>query len=262
MSEPTIFQIYYAPHQLEAIKPPFRPYHNPEKSPLCEFAVFDREFRAGTPEKHALLGYVSWRFHTKTFLEHDAFPRFIAQRPGADVYFVNPFPELAVLYPNVWVQGEKFHKGIIAMAEEALAAEGHRLDLATMPMAPDVTGYCNYWVANAKFWRAYMEFMLPVVARLTDTATPLGKKVAEPAGYVFGESYLPFIIERLFSTFLLVQKHGLKSEAYRYSDLERAQLISRLRVRYEETTAQGVRTAAEAAGSRWRRAFERLTGRS
>jgi hypothetical protein len=193
-----------------------------------ENEVFFREYISGNITRNGLHGYLSWRFSEKTLISEESFIDFIDENPGYDVYFINPFPELADLYSNVWEQGEIHHAGIKNLAESLFKKVGYNLDLDSMRNDKTTLLYCNYWVGNKKFWDAYMNFLLPIYNQLKVMSKEELSTYTADAGYHTGVGYITFLMERLFSTFLS-QSTDLKYKPYIYDKIEIAQLISNLR---------------------------------
>ncbi|HEX7927497.1 MAG TPA: hypothetical protein VF678_07900 [bacterium] len=212
-----IHQAWYHPAQREHLDPAFTPLDNTANPhpDQAETYLFRRHYTAGHHHLADVTGVVSWRFGEKTNLGGDSFFRFIQERPGYDVYLINPFPSLAQSYRNVWHHGEAFHEDMLGYAQEVFNMAGHRIDLASLAMSEAQTLYCNYWAGTPAFWERYMAFALPI----SDAMLQPGKHVPS-SGYVGSYhlstmSYYPFIMERVFSTLLATQP-DIKASAYVY----------------------------------------------
>jgi len=228
-----VHQIYYSESQKEYLADKFIPYYNPptDKAKIWhETGVFIKEFMAGKIPEIGLTGYVSWRFPEKTGISSEEFLDFIENNPGYDVYFINPFFELADLYRNVWVQGEKHHPGVINLANDVLTKIGVNFDFYQTRNDVNTLSYCNYWVGSCVFWNRYMTFIMGVHDAIVRMPRNEFQRFVDDAGYHTGVGYLTFIMERLFSTFL-VMNTDIKSKPYIYSDVQKSSLIANLRQR-------------------------------
>lgn len=202
-----IYQIYYKHEQLKHLDFPFIPFNNegmkyPEN---FEYAVFFKVYEKTNWHETDLLGTVSWKFKSKTSKTAADFYKFIQENPGYDVYFVNPFPELS-LYENVWKQGDYYHKNLTSITSRLLKQCGYSEQFLKIETPPNLTAYCNYWVANKEFWDQYMEFIRPLWISIAND-----KEVELSADPNIKAPYAPFIFERLFSTFLATKKFNVAS---------------------------------------------------
>ncbi len=180
-----------------------------------------RFYASGLYKEADYTGLMSWKFRSKSRVSGRKFVDFIEKNPGFDVYFINPYPQLAYRFFNVWGHGEHCHPGIGALAQRLLAETQCCCITDIGRNSHNTLLYCNYWVGNAKFWKMYMTFIRPLLERST-TIQPNG-----PKNPYFGLTmhnrrpapFFPFIFERFFSTFLL-QIDGIRACPYVYSPEE------------------------------------------
>jgi hypothetical protein len=155
-------------------------------------------------------GLVSWKFEHKapvSFHDFQAFCR-SAFEAGADCAFINPMIGNEAVYANGWEQGiHCAHTGIEKVAYFLEQRMGIRVatvsDVSTF-------AFCNYFVANPRFWAAYFDFIERALALLDAEAaagTEVGQVYSGSGQYERDASATMrvFIIERLFSAFLLQQ---------------------------------------------------------
>jgi hypothetical protein len=124
---------------------------------------------------------------------------------------------IEALHFNVWQQGVQCgHAGldkIIGFLESSLALPFNA------PMDKNTFAFCNYFVAKPSFWNSYFAFVDKVIV-LLDQEVAKGSEVG--AIYAGTGSYhrdgnitmKPFVIERLFSTF--IQHHQFKIASFNY----------------------------------------------
>lgn len=219
VKQPTIniHQIYFDPAQKPGLDPAFIPYDNclnphPE---LREYYVFKEAWSQGMMRHSDYTGLFSWKFYQKTALTGDLFKQFVFENPGYDVYHINPMSH-DLLHRNVWTQGERWHPGIIELATKIMHGLGYDVDLAHMRMGGRTMAYCNYWVGSQRFWDSYMQFLNSVFDYINTKLSKEDKAfLSSRADPIIEVGYFPFIIERLFSTYLVMQPQW-KVCAYRY----------------------------------------------
>jgi hypothetical protein len=215
----SMHQIYYDPSQLTQLEPDFIPYDNTanQNREWAEYHVFETEFKKGTHNQFDYTGFVSWKFGQKTRIPGARFLEFVQKNPGADVYYINPFPMEELLFKNVWYQGEFYHPGIMEFAQQILARAGYEIDLRIWQQPRETFAFCNYWVGNQKFWDTYMSFTGKVAeilrSGLSDTEKDFLHSIASKTNNF---SYIAFFMERMFSVFLSFDKE-IRSERFFYS---------------------------------------------
>lgn len=170
-------------------------------NPYYEFAIM-RDLANSDTDKP--WGLVSWKFEAKTGITAAEFHEFVDKNiSDADVVFVNPMIFWEAIVPNVWQQGEAAHPGIVDMASRLTGIDG----LEQMVMKRDTFAYCQYFVAKPQFWRDYLEFIQSTIVDPLERGqhdNRLLKVIEQSAGHhnAPDANYLPFIIERMFPTFL------------------------------------------------------------
>lgn len=215
-----IYQIYYREAQRASLDPLAIPFDNAGVSDkLLEFGVFERIARDISPE--GLWGAVSWKFTEKTGLTLAELNTFVAEHPGADVYYCNPFPDNEALYHNLWQQGEVCHPDFLALCREFFTAAGLELAALDAVQASRLFSATNYHVGTPRFWKSYLGFIRNTVDRAQANLPAavwgrLTSAEADAKGAHAGACYLPFIVERLFSYWLtyVAPKAGLTAVKY------------------------------------------------
>lgn len=215
--EDKIFQIYFRADQKANLAAEFIAYFKPENEEIewREYWTFAKNQETAIAS-NGLTGYLSWKFEKKSGVAPNKFLRFIADNPGFDVYFINPFPLDSLLFDNVWDHGAYYHPGLKDFSAELLKKARYEVDIRKLMNTPDQTAYSNYWVGNSKFWKAYMNFTQPAVNYMRTNLTPSESEyLYSLADKVSNCSHIPFVIERLFTT-LLVAHPEIKFAAYEY----------------------------------------------
>jgi hypothetical protein len=222
-----IFQIYFEGWQRELLDPAFYPLDNSRgNSELMEFNVFEQLQRNAATQNAELWGALSWKFAEKTGMQGADLVKQIVDHPGYDVYFMNPHPYNEALYHNMWVQGEVSHPEFLELSRLFHAAAGlDEKDLKVVESSANFSA-ANYFVASPKFWALFIAFVKRVLVTADKRLDPkvrdlIHSKVADDKGLHAGATYVPFIVERLFMTFMRSEGKDLKGYKIALPERER-----------------------------------------
>lgn len=139
-------------------------------------------------------------YSLKSFIDEAA----KARSEGADAYLCNPFIGHAAIYSNVWEHA-------LMGGHPGMEPIFHHLKDAGYPIAPPqgrtAFFFCNYFVANRRFWRGYFAFCEQVLQSLEQEArrgTPAGVAYSGTANYSRDATAAmrPFVIERLLGLYI------------------------------------------------------------
>ncbi|MBF7980250.1 MULTISPECIES: hypothetical protein [Rahnella] len=156
-------------------------------------------------ETYDYSGIISPKFTLKTLISGKSFIDFINKSDEADVYIINAFPPLAYISYNVWMHGEAFHPGITERTQKLLDVCNIKIDLKCIPRHSHRTlCYSNFWIGTPNFWKLYAETILIPIEQylLNNPESDISRSVLEDTTHTDPAPFLPFIIERLFSTFI------------------------------------------------------------
>jgi hypothetical protein len=162
-------------------------------------------YDSGTYLQAEFTGLFSPKFQLKTHISGAEFIHFVDSNPGGDVYFINPFPQIRYWSYNVWMQGEIAHPGLKKAAIQLLKAAQISIDIDGTPrQGREVLAYSNFWVGTPKFWEQYVGAILkPIYKFLLENPNHVATHgVMDITRHTVSAPFLPFIIERLFSTYL------------------------------------------------------------
>jgi hypothetical protein len=203
-----IFQIYYLPEQQSSLDPDFTPYDNSgNTSRLFEFSVFTKLAQSDQVKGAALWGALSWKFGTKAGISGLQLKEEILAYPGYDAYYSNPFPENEALFHNMWLQGEIAHPNFMPLCTEIFEVAGLPAEMLNSVQPASEFAAANYFVASQAFWRAYIGFISRILIIADKKLSPTAKRIlysstADKFGAHAEASYIPFLVERLFTVFL------------------------------------------------------------
>jgi hypothetical protein len=204
-----IFQPYYNEQQRAQIDPGFEPFDN-LKNPMPELREYYINLMlrdVASSSDLDLWGNFSprWKEKLSGYTSADVIER-INQNPGYDVYFFNGFIDQVLQSYNVWEQGVWHHTHLIKIMEETLPIMGIDPAVVYQPMGRDVAFYACYCVATKEFWNGYLELVTKFLDCMPLYPLHIQNLVCSPSNYDREPTlwYFPFIQERLFSTYLLL----------------------------------------------------------
>ncbi|QCB46350.1 hypothetical protein [Hydrogenophaga sp. PAMC20947] len=218
-----IYEPIYLEHQ-RLVEPLFLPLHLTENrfSAWREFRILVDFYREKRHLEGKRNGIFSPKFHLKTLVSADAFLAFCDRHADADVCLINPFPQWSYFAYNVWMQGESYHPGLVQCAQDLLDAAGLSLQISSVGRhGPALMAYSNFWVASPGFWDRYVGGVLDPIAKFleSDPTHPAALAVMADTYHTDQAPFLPFIAERLFSTFLSFNP-DLKIAAYQFESVD------------------------------------------
>lgn len=214
-----IYQAYFKEEQKKFLNPEFTPFDNTKnKRPdLLEYYIFKLKYKQVMQEKLTHWGIFSWRWKEKCKIEPSQFINFVNQNPNNDVYVMNWAPYLEAVSMNVWSQGNCTHSSISNIASAILKEMNCQIDLENTIMTRKIYCFSSYFLASQTFWTDYLNF-LDSFKKTIDSSIKLKIMVNQSAGYYKNKNlnYFPFLVERLFSFFLLLNESKYSIINYPY----------------------------------------------
>src|SRR5262249_10214554 len=132
--------------------------------------------------------------------------------------------ELSAFFVNPFEQGDAFHPGLIDVSADLFRHLGLTLDIPRMLTDTRTTIFCNYFVANARFWRAWCDIAEKMFAICEHGDSDLARRLNAQSGH--GREQVPmkvFVLERI-ATVLLATDPSFRASFYCPFDLPRAGL--------------------------------------
>jgi hypothetical protein len=202
-----VYQSVSEDGQERLLDPAFERYDGRNAFPeYGELGLLIRLYHTGAYSNARLTGIIPPAFEENTKVTGHDFIHFIRENPDYDVYFINPFPQTAYYSYNVWQHGEIWHPGLIDLTNYFFHEAGIDFEIEAMGRNCHRTLlYSNYWVGNEKFWHRFVAMnlrLLQGLARMPEflRSQYLSSDPREPDP----PRVLALIIERLFSTYLLI----------------------------------------------------------
>ena len=222
-----IFQIYYEGWQRELLDPNFAALDNSKsQSELLEFAVFEQLFGSDYVKGAQLWGALSWRFTEKTGMQGADLVKVIMEHPGYDVYYCNPYPDIEAAFHNLWLHGQSRHPQFLALSQAVFQAAGLPSSELTSIWDSNQFSTANYFVASPRFWQAYLPWIKKVLSVANQKLPPAIRDVlhssqADERDLHQGATYVPFMVERLFSIFMKTAGKDLRAYKVALPERER-----------------------------------------
>jgi len=185
---------------------------NKQFSRWREFRIHVEMYRSRLFKEHWLTGLFSPKFRLKTKITIEEFIRFCTDNCDSDVIFINPFPQLAYFSFNIWMQAEANHPGIVDVSRRLLLDAGVDLEINTTERHNNkILAYSSFWCGNSVFWNSYVGTVLNPLATFIEKNPDAASVTAamKDTFHTDHAPYLPFITERLFTTFL-AQSEGIR----------------------------------------------------
>jgi hypothetical protein len=193
---------------------------------LCEFPIFNEAYQHAIDLGLDYWGLMSPKFEKKSFMAASKFKNWIeselqVEKP-ANVFFVNPAPINESLSLNAITQGEICHPGMAALIQHALTGMGINFDALRVVVDDDTFAMCNYFVGDRIFWKLYLDFVNTFLAEVEKNSDDKNMMYEISAQYGPDHSipYYTFVVERLFSLFLILYRGRITSQHYTYSKEE------------------------------------------
>jgi hypothetical protein len=208
-----VYQIFYDQKQRPFLDETFVPLdvslkNNPR---WCEYQVFLDNVEAVEEGAADFYGFLSWKFFIKSHLRGQDFLQAITVAEAADAFFVNPYEtSIAGLYKSVWSQLESVYPGVMPIIQQCFDDAGYDLDLSAMIMSKEQMAFCNYWVGKKAFWKEYMAFTRPLYDYLEYQIDEKTRTFFVQLDRKNRLGLCPHIMERMFSTFLVVERDKFK----------------------------------------------------
>jgi len=203
-----IYQSYYLPEQISHLDPDGIPFDNTQNflPELREYPIMQQIQHRCRLDQVDLWGMFSWKF-TQKMNDLGAVQRVrdvIQAEPDHDVYLINVFPHDNAYIYNVWEQGDWACKDLFEIAEHVFVQMNLPVELLYQPTPDRAIVWCNFIVANQKFWDLWMRLVGEYTAVIDQLPADIQQRHNAGAGYGLdnGLSYFPFIVERLASTVL------------------------------------------------------------
>jgi len=215
-----IFQICFDKEQISQCNSLIEPFDNTSnlKPELREFHSFNRIIDEGFVDDLDAWGVFGPRWQLKLkYPSQDLFDS-IENNPGMDVWIFNHVRVVSSLTINVWEQGELVHKGMLKVTKAAFTNAGYSTSVFDSLMADNIC-FSSYFVATKKFWIEYIKFLKIIKQSLESLTGECRDLYLGSANYSRDKdlNMFPFIIERLFSTFLTMNNFKVYSKPYDYS---------------------------------------------
>lgn len=210
-----VFQIYFDEQSRSILDPGFIPFdnRNPVDPELYEFSVMYHWFKNQVLDDDTYYGFLSPSFYNKTVLTSADVHRFVSENHlNYDAFFFSSGWDQIAFHKNVFYQGEYFHPGFLSVATEFFQAIGG--DPEKVIDSYSVFGntvFSNYVVANAKYWRAWLELADKFYAIYK---SGIVNSLHLPAAYAKSDTTQAVFLQERLHSYLLLQYDDLRVLPY------------------------------------------------
>ncbi len=221
-----IYQSYYKEEQKKFLNPEFTPFNNSsnKRPDLMEYYIFNIGYKKAVSERLSHWGFFSWKWEGKCKIKPQQFIDFIDKNPNQDIYLVNWAPYSEAIELNSWIHGECCMPGLIDIANKSLKKMNYmNYQIPSVEnFLMDSKTYCfsSYFIGSKKFWSEYLVF-LKKFKNTMDNDLELKSLIEQKVLYSGHKNYsfFPFLVERFFSTFLLLneKKYSILNYPYDFS---------------------------------------------
>ena len=154
-------------------------------------------------------GLLSWKFNMKAPISLEEFSEFAKQEfgNGSDCVVINPMIANESIFLNVWEQGALVgHTGMEHIHSFLMSKD---LIPNIQAYSRDKFNFCNYFVANRKFWLRYFSYIDNILFKFSTeqaNSSHVGNIFFGTASYGRNKdlNMKSFVIERLLSTFIIL----------------------------------------------------------
>lgn len=186
----------------------FIPYNNMNNlTPHLREYPMQKELFWKHKDSNDIWGLVSWRWKQKTSLHPIEFKEWIESNPGYNVYHIDPSLDVVLDYKNLWIQGDRWHPGILNFGQKLLSKLKIDLDLNNLIYKSDDYTTTSFHIGDNKFWTEWYLFL--------DNILVMCSHDKEMYNFLYNETSihndLPvpnfiFVVERLLTIFLMTRK--------------------------------------------------------
>lgn len=210
-----LYQVYFSQEQISQLDVGTIPYDNLEnRTPnLREYPMWKNLYWKHQHEKSDVIwGLISTKWRAKTNnLDPMIFKKWVNDNPGYDLYHIDPFNFNSSMFPNTWVQGDRWHPGMIDAVESLYPG------ISKTVLAPDEFITANYYFGNSIFWHYWTNCL--------DEALAIANRDREVFNWLYSKGGMynghwvpnfPFFTERLVTSFVHESRKILNLKILRY----------------------------------------------
>lgn len=201
----SLFHIYYDQKTKDSIPDGFKLLDNMSGPPMFrESFPMLTYLNDNVLHEDEYFGFFSPKFFAKTSLSAPDISRMIAEdERQSDVYLFTGHWNIAAMYTNVWVQGNRCHEGMLDICQDLANAAGYNVNLESSITSLDHAVFSHFLVAKPKFWEEWRR-VVTIYFDMICKDSNLSSKHVNYRDTVM--SIHPFVIERVPTMILLCNK--------------------------------------------------------
>ena len=155
-----VYQIFFDQNSLAKLDPGFIPFDNrhPLEPELYEFSVIYHYLKQAILDDECYYGFLSPSFINKTGVLSAELYSFVTEHKNQyDAFYFSAGWDQIAYHKNVFYQGEFFHPGFMNASRDFFNALNVNPEKVMEHLSVfDNSVFCNYVVANGKYWKAWL----------------------------------------------------------------------------------------------------------
>ena len=204
-----LFGIFYDETSRAAIAGDFTPLDN-SNGPALMYESYPilKQLEQSCPKNDDWLGFFSPKFSEKTLIKvNDIHNEIQHADKDVSVILLSSHWKTVASWPNIWLQGETYHPGLLQLTEKVVQMAGYKIDIRETFSTLSDGVFSNYLVAKKEFWMEWQRLtsiyymLIAKDENLAQYSTPYQRKTVP---------IHTFVIERFAS--IIILELGLKTK--------------------------------------------------
>jgi glycosyltransferase involved in cell wall biosynthesis len=158
-NEIKIFQVYYDDATKAKVDPSFIPLDNSQnlRPDWSEYWPIRNVLLNQSFEDDTYLGFFSPQFFDKTGMDGNEVLENL-RYVNDEIISFSPYFDQSAFYDNPFIQGERYHPGLIKITQNVLSLLNIKLQLDSLICDQTTTIFSNYFVARYSFWKKWFDY--------------------------------------------------------------------------------------------------------
>jgi hypothetical protein len=158
-NEIKIFQVYYDDATKAKVDPSFIPLDNSQnlRPDWSEYWPIRNVLLNQSFEDDTYLGFFSPQFFDKTGMDGNEVLENL-RYVNDEIISFSPYFDQSAFYDNPFIQGERYHPGLIKITQNVLSLLNINLQLDSLICDQTTTIFSNYFVARYSFWKKWFDY--------------------------------------------------------------------------------------------------------
>ena len=165
--------------------------------------------------ENVLYGFFSPRFFEKTKLNNESIQEYLsANYTNEDIVTFSPFWDLGSIFQNIFEQGDFFHGGLQKVFQSFANQYLSGFELQNLYTHSKNNIFCNYFIANSKFWNEWLKVADLLFAASDSPHSPLHAAMNKDTNYDGYQLPMKIFIQERLATYCLLSQPSIKALNY------------------------------------------------